>query len=189
MPMPQKKARQPGSYGPWLIKSTESIYQDPFVEVQLDQVVRPDSKDGQHVVVFMKSGVCVLPMDAEKNVYLTSEFHYGIGRQSLEGVSGGIEHGEEPLETAQRELAEELGLAASQWKKLTSVDPFTTIVVSPTQLYLATDLTLVPADPEGTEQIESVKMPLAQAVEMVAQGKISHAPTCVLLLLVAAQLN
>lgn len=187
--MSKSYSRTPGEYGPWQIKETERIYRDAFVEVQLDQVVRPDSQDGQHVVVFMKAGVCVLPMDENENVYLTREFHYGIGRYSLEGVSGGIEAEESGLETARRELAEELGLAASEWKRLTCVDPFTTIVVSPTELYLATGLSCVPSCQEGTEQIESVKLPLAEAVKMVTNGEISHAPTCVLLLLVAAQLN
>ncbi len=187
--MTKKNRRNPGKYGPWTIKETQTVYEDSFVEVQLDQVVRPDAQDGQHVVVYMKAGVCVLPLDEEKNVYLTSEFHYGIGRQSLEGVSGGIESGESAQETARRELAEELGLAAEHWKLLTSVDPFTTIVVSPTQLFLATGLSSVPIALEGTEQIESVQLPLSQAVQMVTEGEITHAPTCVLLLLASAQLN
>ena len=93
------------------------------------------------------------------------------------------------METAKRELAEELGLAATQWKKLASVDPFTTIVVSPTLLYLATGLSVVPTSPEGTELIETVKLPLADAIKMVTMGEITHAPTCVLLLMVAAQLT
>lgn len=181
--------RKPGEYGPWVIKETETAYVDPYVEVQVDQVVRPDLKDGQHVVVHMKPGVCVLPVDDQKNVFLTSEFHYGIGRVSLECVSGGIEEGEEPLLTAQRELAEELGLAARDWQRLTTVDPFTTIVVSPTQLYFARHLQQVPASPEGTEQIESVKISLSDAVERVHQGKITHAPTCILLLMAATQLD
>lgn len=187
--MTKNNQRSLGKYGPWTIQETQTVYEDPFVEVQLDQVVRPDSQPGQHVVVWMKPGVCVLPLDEEKNIYLTREFHYGIGRQSLEGVSGGIEPGEDPRETAKRELAEELGLAAERWEQLATVDPFTTIVVSPTQLYLATGLSPVPSAPEGTEQIESVKMPLAEAVSMVADGKITHAPTCVLLFLASAHLN
>lgn len=187
--MSKNNQRNPGKYGPWTIKATQTVYEDPFVEVQVDQVVRPDSCDGQHVVVWMKPGVCVLPLDDEKNIYLTREFHYGIGRQSLEGVSGGIEPGEDPRITAERELAEELGLAATNWERLGAVDPFTTIVVSPTQLFLATGLSKVPSSPEGTEQIESVKMPLSRAISMVVDGTITHAPTCVLLFLASAHLN
>ena len=180
-----------GPYGPWVINSTETVYGDPFVEVQVDQVVRPDQQNGQHVVVFIKPGVCVLPVDDEKNVYLTNEFHYAIGRESVEGVSGGIESGidKSPLETAQRELAEELGLAAENWQHLTTVDPFTTPMASPTALYVATGLSEVPRSPEGTELIQRVKIPLVLAKQKVVSGEITHAPTCILLLLAADQLD
>jgi len=141
--------------------------------------------------VFIKPGVCVLPIDDEKNVYLTHQFQYGVGRDSFEGVSGGIESGADtsPLATAQRELAEELGLSAESWHHLTTVDPFTANMVSPTALYVATGLSEVPRALEGTEVIERVKLPLSSAKQMVISGKITHAPTCVLLLLAADQLD
>ena len=169
-------------HGPWKIKSTENVYTDPFISVRLDQVIRPDQKDGQHVVVEMKPGVCVLAMDEKDNVYLTSEFHYGVGRYSLEAVSGGIEPGEDPDETAKRELQEEIGLIANSWDHVGTVDPFTTIVVSPTRLYIVRDLSTAPKNPEGTEQIETVVMPLDEAIEKIQAGEITHAPSCAVLL-------
>ena len=169
-------------HGPWKIKSSADKYVDPFIEVRLDQVVRPDGHDGQHVVVSMKPGVCVLAMDDSGNVYLTSEFHYGVGRYSLEAVSGGIEPGEDPDETARRELQEEIGLVATDWEHVGTVDPFTTIVVSPTRLYIVGGLSSAPTNPEGTEQIETVVMPLDEAIEKISSGEITHAPTCVVLL-------
>ena len=170
-------------HGPWRIKSTDNPYVDPFVQVRLDQVIRPDGDPGQHVVVHMKPGVCVLPLDGDGNVHLTWEFHYGIGRHSLEAVSGGIEPGEDPDETARRELQEELGLTAKTWNYLSTVDPFTTIVVSPTRLYLVEELTQVQRSLEGTEQIETVVLPLSEAIQKISLGDITHAPTCVALLM------
>ncbi len=172
-------------HGPWKIRKTDEIYRDSFIEVILDQVVRPDGRDGQHVVVSLKPGVCVLAIDSSDHLYLTREFHYGIGRESLEAVSGGIESGEAGLICAQRELREELGIEAAHWEHLSTVDPFTTVVVSPTQLFVARDLSEVHAAPEGTEQIERVVMPLSAAVAKVRAGEITHAPTCVLILLTA----
>jgi ADP-ribose pyrophosphatase len=137
----------------------------------------------------MKPGVCVIPVDSDNYVYLTSEFHYGVGRYSIEGVSGGIEPGEDPDETARRELQEELGLEAASWAYLSSVDPFTTIVVSPTRLYLARELTFGAQNLEGTETIERVKMSLDEAVERVFSGEITHAPTCVALLRIAMEVR
>ena len=169
-------------HGPWFIKESDDVYVDPFINVRVDQVVRPDGRDGQHVVVRMKPGVCVLAIDDEDNVHLTREFHYGVGRYSLEAVSGGIDPGEEADTTAKRELAEELGLVADHWEAIGSVDPFTTIVVSPTKTYLARGLTKTASSPEGTELIETVVMPLSEAVGRVNSGEITHAPTCVLIL-------
>jgi ADP-ribose pyrophosphatase len=169
-------------HGPWKIKDTNDVYQDTFIKVRLDAVIRPDGNDGQHVVVEMKAGVCVLPIDEKGNVYLTKEFHYGVGRYSIEAVSGGIEPGEDPDLTARRELQEEIGLTAKQWEHVGTVDPFTTIVVSPTRLYIVRDLGEAPKSPEGTEIIETVKMTLDQAIEMIHKGEITHAPSCVVLL-------
>ena len=171
-------------HGPWKILDSREVYHDSFVHVQLDRVIRPDTKAGNHVLIHMKPGVCVLPMGLNRIVYLTREFHYAIGRYSVEAVSGGIEPAESGSETARRELSEELGLEASHWQLIATVDPFTTIIRSPTQLYLAEGLTEVGTAPEGTEQIEKIAMPLAKAVKLIHDGTITHAPTCVLLLMV-----
>ncbi len=174
-------------HGPWKIVASSSIYRDPWIEVRRDDVIRPDGQEGTHCVVEMKPGVCVAALDEEGYVYLTDEFHYGIGRDSIEGVSGGIEPGETPLDTAGRELEEELGLRAQRWTDLGTVDPFTTIVVSPTRLYLAEGLSEVERRPEGTELIRRVKIRLSEALCRVQNGQITHGPTCVLLLKIGRQ--
>lgn len=173
----------PTPFGPWTIKSSERVYADPFVQLSVDQVVRPDGLDGQHVVVKIKPGVCVIAVDDQRSVHLTKEFHYAVGRDTVECVSGGIEPNDSADATARRELQEELGLVASEWLPLLTVDPFTAIMASPTRLYLARGLSRVEATPEPTELIEHLIMPLSQAVAMVEQGEITHAPSCVAILL------
>jgi ADP-ribose pyrophosphatase len=176
-------------HGPWKILESRPVYRDPWIDVRQDVVIRPDGADGTHCVVLMKPGVSVLALDGQGHAHLTEEFHYAIGRVAMEAVSGGIEPGEDALLTAQRELAEELGILAGRWTALGSVDPFTTIIASPTALYLAEDLEFVEQSPEGTEQIRRVRMPFDQAVEAVLRGAITHAPTCVLILKVDALLR
>ena len=104
-------------------------------------------------------------------------------------MSGGIEPDEEPLLTAKRELQEELGIEAADWKNLGVVDPFTASVVSPTRLYLARKLTFGDQAPEGTEQIRCLKMPLTEAVQKVIDSEITHGPSCVLILKTALLLG
>ncbi len=178
-----------GQFGPWVINRTRDVFANSFVRMAVDEVTRPDGKAGEHVVVAIKPGVCVLALDEKDNLSLTSEFHYAIGRISLEAVSGGIDPGETPLQCAHRELREELGLIAREMEYLTTVDPFTSIMVSPTQIFLATGLNRVNADPEATELITEVRIPLKAAAEMASRGEITHAPSCVGILLLAARLG
>ncbi len=169
-------------HGPWTIVTSHDVYQDPWVQVRKDDVIRPDGQPGIHSVVTVKAGVTVLAVDGAGNAYLTEEFHYAVGRVTLEGVSGGIDAGEDALGAAKRELREELGIDAASWLDMGIVDPFTSGVVSPTRIYLATDLTFGESKPEGTERIRCVKVPFAEALNMVMDGRITHGPTCVLIL-------
>jgi ADP-ribose pyrophosphatase len=169
-------------HGPWTILQSREVYKDPWLEVRKDDVIRPDGAPGTHSVVYLKQGVSVLLMDDDEFVYLTDEFHYGVGRNTLEVVSGGIEAGEDPLEGARREALEELGISAADWIELGLFDPFTTMLNSPARLYLARKLTFGAANPEGTEQIRCVKVPFCDALEMVMDGRITHGPSAVAIL-------
>lgn len=173
------------AHGPWQIVESNEVYRDPWLMLVKDDVIRPDGKPGTYVVAQLKPGVSVLALDDEGHVHLTEEFHYGVGRVTIETVSGGIEPGEDTLETAKRELREEAGFEAEHWTDLGVVDPFTANVVSPTRLYLARGLTHVGQDLEGTERIRTVRHSLDEAVRMVLDSQITHGPSCVLILKVA----
>ena len=169
-------------HGPWKIAASREVYRDPWVWVRKDDVIRPDGKPGTFTVVTIKPGVCVLAQNDDGLVYLTEEFHYGVGRTTIEGVSGGIEPGEDAALTARRELQEELGIEAEEWHDLGTVDPFTANVVSPTRLFLARKLRFGYHEREGTELIRSVRMQLVDAVRMVMDARITHGPSCVLIM-------
>ncbi len=175
--------------GPWKIVQSREIYRDPWIGVRVDDVIRPDGKPGIHSIIDIKPGVCVLAIDAERNVYLTEEFHYAVGRVTLEAVSGGIEAGETPFQSAQRELREELGILADQWSEVGSLDPFTANVVSPLRLYLAEALAFTDMQHEGTELIRRVRMPIDESLRMMEDERITHGPTCVLLLKTALRMK
>lgn len=176
-------------HGPWTILESRDVYQDSWVGLRLDQVIRPDGQPGTFTTVRVKPGVCVIAVDDKQNVYLTKEFHFAVGRITLEGVSGGVEVGESPLASAQRELREELGILAKSWTCLGVVDPFTSAVLSPTQLFLAQDLSFIDKSPEGTELIETICMSLSAAVEAVLNSQITHAASCVTILKIALELK
>lgn len=177
-----QRAGFPRPHGPWTILSTRELYRDPWIDVTRDEVRRPDGKPGWHSVVSIRAGISILPVDGHGDCYLTEEFHYAVGRVTYEVVSGGRDDGEPAEAAAQRELQEELGLSARSLIDLGSLDPFTSMVVSPTQLFLAQNLEQGAPRPEGTEQIRAVRLPLTQALEWALSGTISHAPSAVLIL-------
>jgi ADP-ribose pyrophosphatase len=172
----------PKRHGPWQILGREIVYRDPWIQVDRDQVIRPDGAPGTHCVVHLLPGVSVLAVDDAGTAYLTEDFHYGVGRTTIEAVSGGIDAGEEPLAAAARELREELGITAAEWIDLGVCDPFTTIVVSPTRLFLARQLSFGPRALEGTENTRVRAVPFDQAVRMVLDSRIRHGPSSVLVL-------
>lgn len=113
---------------------------------------------------------------------MTEEFHYAVGRVTLETASGGTDPGEDALETAKRELREELGITAATWTDMGMCDPFTATMLSPTRLFVARNLTFGETEQEGTEQIRCVKISLQSAIEKVMQSEITHAPSALLIL-------
>lgn len=172
----------PRRHGPWQILARREVYRDPWIEVTRDEVIRPDGAPGSHAIVRLKHGVTVLAVDDGNTAYLTEEFHYAVGRETIEAVSGGIDGDEQPGETARRELAEELGITAAEWIDLGTCDPFTSVVTSPTSMFLARGLTFGTAKLEGSESVRMRAVPFAEAVEMVLDGRITHAPTCLAIL-------
>src|SRR2546423_845561 len=169
-------------HGPWTIEAGEQKDKNRWIEVVEDRVTMPDGKPGSFTTVEMRPGVSILAADTDNFVYLTSEFRYAIGQDSVEVVSGAIDDHEEPLEAARRELREELGIEAAEWSGLGLVNPFTSIVKSPAHLFLARNLSFTEAERESTEIIRTIRLKFDEAVEMVMESKITHGPSCVLIL-------
>jgi 8-oxo-dGTP pyrophosphatase MutT (NUDIX family) len=101
------------------------------------------------------------------------EFRYAIGEDSVGTICGAIDNQDNALETAKRELKEEIGVEAKEWIALGRMDPFTMGIFGPTWLYLARGLSFGVANPEGTETIKVRKMPFSEAVQMVMDSKIT----------------
>jgi 8-oxo-dGTP pyrophosphatase MutT (NUDIX family) len=168
--------------GPYKVLSTRKAYENPWLSVREDKVIRPGGKEGYFGIIEMKVGATVLALTAQNEVYLISEYKYGVERDSIELMSGALEADETPLDAARRELREEVGLEADEWIEMGVVDPFTTAVRSPNYMFLAMGVREGQRNPEEGEVLEIIKTPLSNAIEMVMRSEITHSASCVLIL-------
>jgi ADP-ribose pyrophosphatase len=157
-------------HGPYKIKGSERLYGDHFVEFWVDEVVKPGGEPGTYATLKMLPGVSVLALDDEGFVYLVKMFRYAVGRESVEAVTGGVE------------LREEVGIFADELLDLGLVDAVTSQVLSPSRVYLARGLRFTETDREEAERMETVRVRLEEAVEMVMDGRITQSTTAVLVL-------
>lgn len=169
-------------HGPWTIHETERKYAHELIEIYEDSVTRPDGSPGAYAVAKVKSGVAVLAVGDDGVAYLAREFRYAVGRECVEVVGGALEDGEELEAAARRELREELGIEAAALVPLGRVDPLTSIIDSTSHLFLATGLTFVEKENEGSERIKTERLPLDEAARMALAGDITHATSCTLIL-------
>lgn len=164
--------------GPYKVLSSKTVYKNPWIEVREDNVVRKGKKSTFGIINY-KPGISVVALDKDKNIYLVREFYYAINEYGIQVPSGGIEKGQSPLDAAKTELLEETGLVANNWISLGFVHPLTMILNSPAYLFLVLN---VRKNVEPEKGIELVKMPFEEAYKMVLDGKIVHAPSCVVIL-------
>src|SRR5262245_7853420 len=137
---------------PWQTLSTRSVYDNPWIHVREDQVIRPDGKPGVYGVVHYKNlSVGVVAVDNEGSIQLVGQYRYPMNQYSWEIPEGGCPEGEDPLHAAQRELLEETGLQARDWKLAGEADLSNSVSDEKALWYLATELRQDQAQPEGTE--------------------------------------
>jgi ADP-ribose pyrophosphatase len=153
------------------------IYQGRVLQLGLESVTLPNGKFLELEVVRHPGGAAVVALDQNERVCLLHQYRHAGGGWLWELPAGRLEDNEPPHTTAARELAEEAGLQANRWDTLgkTLVTPgYSDEVI---YLYLARELTSVPAQPEEHELFEVHWIPFDQALEQVHDGTILDAKT------------
>jgi ADP-ribose pyrophosphatase len=143
--------------------------------------VHPNGRPGEHGLVVNPPSCAVVALDGDE-VVLTRQARFAIDQVVLEVVKGGAEPGESAQAGAERELREELGLAAARWDDLGLIYEIPSIVQEPVRLFLARELRAVDTAPEDVESIAPVRMPFAAALLAAARGEIADAVSAAALL-------
>ncbi len=171
------------SENPWTTLERRSIYDNPWIAVREDRVLRPDGTPGIYgVVQFKNRAVGVLPVDEQGHIWLVGQYRYPLGSYSWEIPEGGCPEGEHPEETARRELREETGLIAGRLEFLIASHLSNSVSDELALVFRATELTPGPSAPEGAERIEVRRVEWTDAWAMLQRGEITDSMSVIALL-------
>jgi 8-oxo-dGTP pyrophosphatase MutT (NUDIX family) len=161
---------------PWRRVSRRVAYDNPWISILHDDVVRPDGQPGIYGVVHFKHlAIGVVPMDAQDRVLLVGQWRYTMDHYSWEIPEGGGDFDEDPEAAARRELVEETGYRDGNWHEICRAELSNSVSDEITILFVATDLVEGPAAPEGTEQIQMRWVPFDECLAMIERGEIADA--------------
>jgi len=160
--------------------SSKTVFQGRVFSVTSDRVKEPNGIVAQRDVVRHSGSVVILAVDdlgPEPRVLLERQYRYAAEDYLWEIPAGRIDPGESPLAGAKRELLEETGYRAKNWKRALFFYPSPGFLDETMTVYLARGLTPGPAQPEEDESIECELLPLSQVIEMIFAGKIRDGKT------------
>jgi 8-oxo-dGTP pyrophosphatase MutT (NUDIX family) len=162
--------------GPWQRVGRRVAYQNPWLTVWHDDVIRPDGAPGIYGVVhFANRAIGILALDAEDRVLLVGQHRYPLDTYSWEIPEGGGGPDESALEAARRELAEETGFRATSWRELGRAALSNSVTDELAVFFIATELRAGVAAPEGTEELQTRWVPFDEALAMTLDGRIEDA--------------
>jgi 8-oxo-dGTP pyrophosphatase MutT (NUDIX family) len=177
---------------PWQTRSSRVIYDNGRLRLFEDSVIQPDGQPGTYSYIEVPwPVVAIVPIDDQGFVHLVRQWRYPWQQNSWEIPAGHGEPDETPLEGAQRELAEEIGMQAATWESL-GIGFSSAALKANYHLYLARGLAVVTDthDRDGAEDdLITGRVPIEEAVAAALDGRIQHGMSIVGLLRAARRLG
>jgi ADP-ribose pyrophosphatase len=162
--------------------ATQQIYHGRGVNMRVDTVEKPSGRKTTREVVEHSDCIAVVALDKQDNVLLVRQFRHAVGKFLLEIPAGGINPGEEPIDSVRRELQEEIGYLPRKIDKLGGFYAIPGYGTEYLHCFLATDLMPSRLIAEDTESIELVRVSPDQIPRLIASGGICDAKSIAALL-------
>lgn len=165
---------------PWKTTGSELKYDNKWIKVTEYQVINPAGNPGIYGKIHFKNiSVGIIPLDNEMNTWLVGQYRFTLNEYSWEMPEGGCLIGmEEILDSAKRELMEETGLIAEDWTELLKLHTSNSVTDEVGYAFIARNLKMGQPCPEDTEDLLVKKLPFKDALNMVLNGEITDAFTC-----------
>ena len=157
---------------PWKQLSTKIVYENPWLKIREDAVIRPDGSEGIYGVIMTPPSVFIVAINDHKEIALIGQYRYPTQKYSWELPGGGSDN-QPILEAAQRELIEETGYTAKNWKLAGSFQAMDGISDEICYVFIAEDLTNTDQAEQDDEGITHMKfVPFFELIEMILSGEL-----------------
>ena len=164
--------------GPWTRRSRTVAYDNPWITIWHDEVARPDGSPGIYGVVhFANLAVGAVVLDDDDCVLLVGQHRYTLDLYSWEIPEGGVPASESALDGARRELREETGVEADDWREIVRFHLSNSISDEAGVLFAARARTHGIPAPEPTEELAIRWVAFDEALAMTTDGRITDAMT------------
>lgn len=176
----------------WVTLDSEVKYENRWVRMRHDNVLRPDGSPGIYgVLEIRRPAVATLALTDDLKIVLVGQWRYTRNRPMWEIPLGASEESDgDFLTSAKRELEEEAGVVAKTWRPMGSLESCVGVTTEIAYLFLATNLIVADNAPDPEEHGMVVKwIPLETAYQQVMEGEITESSSVVLILKVAAMVR
>jgi ADP-ribose pyrophosphatase len=163
--------------------STQQIHQGRAVNIRVDTVEKASGTKTTREVVEHSDCVAVVALDEQGNILLVRQFRHAVDRFLLEIPAGGIDPGEEPLDSVRRELQEEIGYFPHKIDNLVGFYATPGYGTEYLHCFVATDLVPARLVAEDTDDIELVRVSPDEIPRLIASGQICDAKSIAALLM------
>jgi len=158
---------------------TALVYDGHFVKVQCDTIRLPDGATTKREYIRHPGAVVILPVLDDGKVLLERQFRYPLHQVFIEFPAGKIDHNEDPLACAKRELQEETGYTANEWQYVCTIHNAIAYSDEHLDIYLARDLTAGERKLDDGEFLDTFTASLQDMLQWIREGKITDVKTVI----------
>lgn len=157
--------------------TSRAAYRGRMLKVNEDEVTLPDGGTALREYIVHPGAAIILPLFDDGSVLLERQFRYPLGQHFYELPAGRLEPDEPSLATAKRELLEETGYVAAEWRELGRLHPCIGYSNEQIDFFLARKLEFRGAQLDEGEFLETLRVPLPDSLDWIRRGRITDAKT------------
>ena len=159
--------------------NSKSVFRGRIFELKKVRIQAPNGRTFQHDVIFHPGAAVIVPWLEGNRFVMVKQYRAAVGRPIWEFPAGTLEHGENPLACAKREIIEETGFQARKWRKLVSFFPAPGISTEFMHIFLASELSPKKMTLDKDEFLQKHILSFPRLQSMISNGTIVDAKTII----------